>query len=75
MLLQHLAYKVDPSKVRAVKEMIEPKCSTDVRRFIGMASYYRRFVSNFSELAAPQTELSRKNTKFKWTEKHQIAFE
>ena len=67
--------QVDLSKVSAVKEMIEPKCTKDVRRFIGMASYYRRFVSKFSELAAPLTELTRKNTKFKWTEKHQIAFE
>ena len=67
--------QVDPEKVEAVKEMQEPKTVKQVRRFIGMSSYYRRFVPNFSTIAAPLTELTRKNTKFVWTQKHQEAFE
>ena len=47
----------------------------EVRAFVGLASYYRRFVQNFAEVAAPLHELMKKGVKFKWEAEHQIAFE
>jgi len=46
-----------------------------MRRFVGMAGFYARFVPNFSKRAAPLHALKRKGAKFLWTEEHQIAFE
>ena len=41
---------------------------SEVRRFLGLASYYRRFIDGFAKIAAPLRELTRKNTVFQWTE-------
>jgi hypothetical protein len=53
--------KVDPRKTAAVQEWPVPKDVHDVRMFLGLAGYYRKFVSNFAELAVPLTELTRKS--------------
>ncbi len=67
--------KVDPEKVEAVRKMAAPRNPRDVRRVMGMAGYYRRFIAGFSEIAAPLTELTKKNTKFAWSDVHQAAFD
>ena len=67
--------EVDPDKVAAIKNMREPRCKRDVRSVIGMASYYRKFVPNFSKIAAPLTELTKKNTSFQWKIEHKEAFD
>lgn len=57
---------VDPDKVEAILRIPTPRNVTEVRRIVGLASWYRRFVPNFSTLTAPLTALLRKNTKFIW---------
>jgi hypothetical protein len=65
---------VDPAKVSAVVDMPQTKGIRDVRRLIGMMSWYRRFVPNFSTMVAPLTNLTRKKTRFPWTPECERAF-
>ena len=67
--------QVDPEKVEAVQKMTAPKNPRDVRRVMGMAGYYRRFIAGFSEITAPLTDLTKKKAKFVWDSTHQTAFE
>ena len=48
---------MDPSKIEAVIEWKRPQNVTDIRSFLGLAGYYRRFIENFSKIAKPMTEL------------------
>src|SRR4051812_15040170 len=57
---------VNPSKVKSVLEWTAPKTVKEVRGFLGMAGYYRRFIEGFSKIAGPMTKLLRKNTPFIW---------
>ena len=57
---------VDPRKVAAVAEWATPTSCTDVRRFVGLANYYRKFVLCFSALAAPLTALCSPCAQFTW---------
>ncbi|GJV35338.1 putative reverse transcriptase domain-containing protein [Tanacetum coccineum] len=54
---------VDPSKIEAVKNWKVPKTPSEIRSFLGLAGYYRRFIANFSKVAKPLTSLTRKNQK------------
>ncbi|KAG8491074.1 hypothetical protein CXB51_014234 [Gossypium anomalum] len=67
--------QVDPSKISAIVDWKPPKNVTEVRSFLGLAGYYRRFVNGFSIVAAPMTGLLQKNVKFEWTEECQQSFE
>ena len=75
--------KQDPSKVSAIKECPTPKTLNDLRGFLGLASYYRKFTRNFAKIAAPLTDLTKgftvsKGNKIlladKWKNIHQQAF-
>ena len=59
---------VDPTKVQSVTEWLGPTSVGEIRSFLGLAGYYRRFIENFLKIAKPMTELLKKDTKFKWTE-------
>ena len=61
-------------KVQAIRTLPSPTCVKECRSFIGMCSYYRRLIPNFSEIAEPIIALTRKYAKFNWTEKCQKAF-
>jgi hypothetical protein len=58
---------VDPEKIEAIRECSVPKNVTKVRSFMGLASYYKRFIEGFSRIAHPITSLQRKGVKFQWT--------
>ncbi|WRX08900.1 Reverse transcriptase domain - like 8 [Theobroma cacao] len=57
---------VDPKKIEAILQWEQPKTVTEIRSFLKLADYYRRFVQGFSLIAAPLTRLTRKGDKFKW---------
>mgnify|MGYP005825863241 FL=1 len=59
---------VDPTKVASVTKWVSPTSIGEIRSFLGLAGYYRRFIKNFSRIAKPMKELLKKDTKFKWTE-------
>ena len=63
--------KVDPRKIVAILEWKPPRSVTEIRSFLGLAGYYRRFVEGFSVLAAPLTKLIRKVAPLVWTNKQQ----
>ena len=67
--------KPDLQKVEAIKSQPLPTCVREVRSFIGMGSYYSRFIPNFSEIVEPVIALTRKYAQFKWTDGCQSAFE
>ena len=64
----------DPSKINAVEEFPIPRCSKDVRSFLGLANYYRRFIKNFAAIASPFNKLTRKHVHFLWDSECDIAF-
>jgi hypothetical protein len=65
---------VDPSKVTEIVGWKIPKSVTEVRSFLGLVSYYRRFIEGFSKLAKPMTSLLEKGKEFKWTHECQESF-
>jgi len=66
---------VDPEKIRAIMEWVAPKSVDEVRSFMGLAGYYRRFIKNFSQISYPTTSLQRKGKKFEWTKECEASFE
>ena len=66
---------VDPTKVQSVTEWLAPTSVGEIRSFLGLGGYYRRFTENFSKIAKPMTELLKKETKFKWTEECEASFQ
>ncbi|GJZ91964.1 putative reverse transcriptase domain-containing protein [Tanacetum coccineum] len=65
---------VDPSKVESVKNWKTPESPTEIRSFLGLAGYYRRFIENFSKIAKPLTILTQKNKAYVWGEEQEDAF-
>ena len=66
---------VDPEKVEAMMSWERPKSVFEIRSFLGLARYYRRFIDDFSRLAAPMTSLTRKEVKFDWDDRCEEAFQ
>ena len=67
--------QTDPSKTEKIKNWPIPQCVTDIKSFLGLCSYYRRFVQGFSTIARPLVQLTEKSTQFKWEKEQQIAFD
>eukprot|EP00253_Pinus_taeda_P022460 PITA_22460 len=65
---------VDPEKIKAIMEWPVPKDVADIRSFMGLAGYYRRFVEGFSKVAFPITSLQKKGRAFQWTPNCQKSF-
>jgi hypothetical protein len=66
---------VNPSKVASILEWEAPKNVKQIRGFLGMAGYYRRFIEGFSKIAGPMTKLLQKNTPFVWSEECETSFQ
>ena len=67
--------KVDPQMVEVITEYPRPTNVTEIRSFLGLAGYYRRFIKEFSKIASPLTNLLKKTNKFEWTERCKKAFQ
>ncbi|WVZ70923.1 hypothetical protein U9M48_019552 [Paspalum notatum var. saurae] len=66
---------VDPSKVKDVLNWKQPETVTEIRSFLGLAGYYRRFIKDFSKTAKPMTSLTKKNAKYLWSSNCEEAFQ
>ncbi|WVZ52060.1 hypothetical protein U9M48_003153, partial [Paspalum notatum var. saurae] len=66
---------VDPSKISSVMDWKVPEVVKEVRGFLGLAGYYRRFIESFSRIAKPMTSLLKKGVPFIWTKERQTAFD
>ncbi|GJU83493.1 putative nucleotidyltransferase, ribonuclease H [Tanacetum coccineum] len=72
---EEIGIYVDPAKIEAVKNWASPTTPSEIRQFLGLAGYYRRFIEGFSKIAKPMTELTQKNQKFDWGEEQEEAFQ
>ncbi|XP_020249120.1 uncharacterized protein LOC109826501 [Asparagus officinalis] len=66
---------MDPDKVAAVKDWPTPKSVSDIKSFLGLAGYYRRFIKDFSKIVEPMMRLTRKDINFVWSDVCEQAFE
>lgn len=80
--IDFLGHKLNSNGIRPIDDNIikirdfpTPNTVRKIRRFVGLLSYYRKFIKNFSELSAPLTDLTRKNARFRWTNEAQTSFE
>ncbi|GJU15065.1 putative reverse transcriptase domain-containing protein [Tanacetum coccineum] len=67
--------QVDPAKIKSIKDWASPKSPTEIRQFLGLAGYYRRFIEGFSKIAKPMTKLTQKKVKYVWGDKQEAAFQ
>lgn len=70
-----ISISTDPDKISDIKEWPVPKNVKELRSFLGLCSYYRRFVKGFSNIAKCLHKLIEKGSKFRWNDDHQEAFE
>jgi hypothetical protein len=66
---------IDSSKVKGVLSWNTPQNVSDIRSFLGLAGYYRRFTERFSKISKPMTELLEKGKTFEWTPRHEASFQ
>nr|GFD55378.1 putative reverse transcriptase domain-containing protein [Tanacetum cinerariifolium] len=66
---------VDPAKIESIKDWASPKSPMEIRQFLGLAGYYRRFIEGFLKIAKPMTKLTKKKINFEWGDKQEAAFQ
>ena len=66
---------VDPAKIEAVMSWEVSRSRTEIRSFLGLVGYYRRFIRDFSKIVVPLTRLTRKGVVFSWGPKQQASLE
>ncbi|GKG12187.1 putative reverse transcriptase domain-containing protein, partial [Tanacetum coccineum] len=62
-------------RISPIKDWTSTKSPTEIRQFLGLAGYYRRFIEGFSKITKPMTKLTQKKVKFEWGDKQEAAFE
>ena len=75
IIISHGQQRPNPKKLQAVSDFPNPRTVKELQRFLGLAGWYRRFISNFSTIADPLYKLLRKNADFIWDNEQQQAFE
>ena len=75
MIIRPGEVQMDPGKVSAVKSWPTPTMLKEVRAFIGFANFYRRFIKDFSTMACPLHDLTKKDTPWQWNKEQQEAFD
>nr|GEZ50242.1 DNA/RNA polymerases superfamily protein [Tanacetum cinerariifolium] len=73
--LDNKGIHVDPTKIESIKDWASPKSQTEIRQFLRLTGYYKRFIKGFSKIAKSMTKLTQKNVKFDWGEKEETAFQ
>ena len=66
-IISESGFEVDPEKVRAIEKMKEPSSLKDVRAFLGLVGYYRKFIPGFVKTAVPFYSLLKSSNKFEWS--------
>nr|GEZ62230.1 putative reverse transcriptase domain-containing protein [Tanacetum cinerariifolium] len=66
---------VDPVKIESIKDWASPKSPTEIRQFLSLAGYYRRFIEGFLKITEPMTKLTQKKVKFEWGDKQEASFQ
>ncbi|GJY88379.1 putative reverse transcriptase domain-containing protein [Tanacetum coccineum] len=74
-LLKNQGIHVDPAKIESIKDWTSLNTPTEIRQFLGLTDYYRRFIEGFSKIAKPMTKLTQKNVKFYWDDKAEAVFQ
>ncbi|GJX25392.1 putative reverse transcriptase domain-containing protein [Tanacetum coccineum] len=65
---------IDHAKIKAIKSWVVPTTETEVRQFLGLAGYYKRFIEGFSLISKPLTKLTQKDKKYEWGKEEEEAF-
>ena len=65
----------DPSRTESIRNWPVPSCVKEARAFVSLAAFYKRFIASFADIAKPLYELTKKNVRFEWNERCQVAFE
>nr|GEU85586.1 reverse transcriptase domain-containing protein [Tanacetum cinerariifolium] len=65
---------MNPTKIESIKDWASSKTATEIRQFLGLAGYYRRFIEGFSKIAKSMTKLTQKKVNFDWGDKQEAAF-
>nr|XP_041630537.1 uncharacterized protein LOC121501968 [Drosophila kikkawai] len=74
-LIREAGIHTDPDKVAAIRELKPPTCLKELRRCLGISSWYRRFVPNFADVVEPMTALLKKGQNWEWTSRQDHAFQ
>ena len=74
-IISYKGVATDPAKINSVKDRPRPTCLAELRSFLGLCSYYRKFIRNFAEIANPLTRLTQKDVKFAWESGTENAFQ
>nr|GEW93299.1 putative reverse transcriptase domain-containing protein [Tanacetum cinerariifolium] len=74
-VIDHSGVHVDPAKTKAIKSLAAPMTPTEVRKFLGLAGYYRRFIEGFYLISKPLIKLTQKNKKYEWGKEEEESFQ
>jgi len=75
VVIEPSGIEIEEGKVEGVLGWLVPKTVKDVRKFLGLANYYRRFIKDFARVARPMNVLTRKDEKWRWKDEQQKAFD